>query len=49
MDTLLPHADCKKRDVPLLPVLGCIVAAVMLTAAAMIVANYVFDAMGMLR
>jgi hypothetical protein len=49
MDTSLTYVDLKRRDVPLLPILGCIVAAMLLTEVTLTVAHYVFGFLGLLR
>ena len=49
MDTSLSYVDSKRRDVPLLPILGCIIAAVLLTEVTLIVAHHVFNFIGLLH
>jgi small neutral amino acid transporter SnatA (MarC family) len=47
MDTSLSHVDVTRRDAPVLPIFGCIIAAALLTAVTLIVAHYVFNLVGL--
>ena len=49
MDTSLSHVDLRRRDAPVLPILGCIIAAALLTAVSLIVAHYVFNLIGLVH